>query len=277
MSSTMQRTPGGAFGKQHRFMGRHSTQTPGPVYNIPSLLTEHIQGPVYKAIPPKTTSAVDNSLPHPSKDRTAWLIGTTQNDLAYYSNIAAHMGPAFYSPQTSQTKSLSPRALFSKERRFTSLTNQYVSKEHNNANLCTASPGPKYMPGFSRTDLVSNVPPSYSFGSKGDSVSDRSSFIHAKVQDGYLYAAKPATSENTANVGPANYSPRPATVKNMAPRPVWTKADRFRNMDKVFISRKHSRAKQGNHSPGPMYYPKNYDMGNIRGRGGQVPSGKWCP
>ena len=29
------------------------------------------------------------------QDRTAWMIGTTKNDLAYYSNIAGNMGPAF--------------------------------------------------------------------------------------------------------------------------------------------------------------------------------------
>ena len=29
------------------------------------------------------------------QDRTAWMIGITKNDLAYYSNIAGNMGPAF--------------------------------------------------------------------------------------------------------------------------------------------------------------------------------------
>lgn len=47
-------------------------------------------------------------------------------------------------PSISQTTEASPRNIFSKNRRFMSLTHRYISKEHNMANLCTASPGPKY-------------------------------------------------------------------------------------------------------------------------------------
>ena len=50
----------------------------------------------------------------------------------------------FSNPSISQTTQASPRNVFSKNRRFMSLTHRYISKEHNMANLCTASPGPKY-------------------------------------------------------------------------------------------------------------------------------------
>ena len=52
-------------------------------------------------------------------------------------------------PSISQTTEASPRNVFSKNRRFMSLTHRYISKEHNVANLCTASPGPKVRIGHS--------------------------------------------------------------------------------------------------------------------------------
>lgn len=144
----------------------------GAPYQLPSLFSEHAQGPVYKQEFESPKHTQDNGMPHPSKvrraateqarstepargdtvrrmrgaatalrpervgwavmnssrmklnqlecipvslkrsahaphalpcsaalsgpqDRTAWMIGITKNDLAYYSNIAGNMGPAF--------------------------------------------------------------------------------------------------------------------------------------------------------------------------------------
>lgn len=153
--SEVRRVTGGGFAKAHRFFdpqAKNDTPGPGAPYQLPSLFTEHAQGPVYrqefespKAIGLDGSPASGaHSLPHPSKDRTAWMIGITKNDLAYYSNIAGNMGPAFYNPSISQTTQASPRNVFEKNRRFMSLTHRYISKDHNLANLCTAGPGPKY-------------------------------------------------------------------------------------------------------------------------------------
>lgn len=72
---------------------------PGAPYHLPSLFSEHTQGPIYRQEfeSPKAIGleGTQTALPHPSKDRTAWMIGITKNDLAYYSNIAGNMGPAF--------------------------------------------------------------------------------------------------------------------------------------------------------------------------------------
>jgi len=280
--SEIKRVEGGGWGKAHRFYDATSkTDTPGPgaPYNLPSLFSEHAQGPIYRAEFESPKGSTSGGLPHPSKDRTAWMIGTTKADLAYYSNIASHMGPAFYTPRVEPVMPSSPRALFSKNRRFMPLTHRYISKEHNEANLCTASPGPKYAPKMSHLDLTARVAPEYSFG--GRNLSDRSAFVHGQVgRDGHMYTARPATSDPLTNVSPAQYAVRHGVVESASPRPLWGKADRFATENKIFISKRHEKSMVGGHSPGPKYAPQNYDIStNLRrqGKPANVPAGKWCP
>lgn len=127
-------------------------------------------------------------------------------------------------------------------------------------------------------DLTAREPPEYSFG--GRNLQDRSSFIHGSIKNGALYSARPATSSPHANVGPAQYAVRAAITEPASPRPVWAKADRFATQDKLFISKRHVRAKLGLNSPGPKYSPTNYDIAtNLKqqGKPANVPAGKWCP
>lgn len=127
-------------------------------------------------------------------------------------------------------------------------------------------------------DLTSRYPPEFSFGGLG--VSDRSSFIHGAVRNGYMYTARPATSDPNTNVGPANYEVKKLVTEHSSPRPVWSKADRFASQDKVFISKRHVRSKLGLNSPGPCYSPGNYTIAeNLKqaGKPANVPAGKWCP
>lgn len=273
MSSTIRSTPGGGWNKQRRFQQPSSAKSPGPNYDLPTSFAEHIQAHLYKPLSQKPSND-PKEMPHPSKDRTAWMIGMVKHDLAYYNNIAGHMGPAHYNQDCSPIKVTNPRNVFSKNKRFQSLTTQYVSKEHNLANLCTAGPGPKYFPKVNNTDLQDDSAPKYSFRSKD--VSDRSAFLNQMVKGGYIYQARPATSAHAANVGPANYSPSTKQTKTNAPRPLWTKADRFKT-DKQFISHKHTRAKVGLNSPGPIYMPTNFDCGKLTKAATSTPAGKWCP
>ena len=128
-------------------------------------------------------------------------------------------------------------------------------------------------------DLTSHYPPEYSFGGRG--LADRGQFVHGHVNKfGYMYSARPATSGLNTNVGPAQYAVKSALTERAAPRPVWSKADRFGAQDKIFISKRHVRAKLGNNSPGPKYQPTNFDIAyNLKqsGKPANVPAGKWCP
>lgn len=278
--STIKRVEGGAFGKEGRFSdaGR-KVQTPGPIYSPPGTFDgkEHVTSPVYKKNSEGGKLGVATGVPHPGRDRTAWLIGTTKNEMAYYSDIASTIGPAAYKPSVAHdsTKPTAPVANFPKNPRFSSLTHRYMSKEHNEANLCTASPGPRYYPEKSHLDFRAKTAPAHSFGSNG--MTDRSKFIQGVIKNGYLYNARPATSDNHTNVGPANYSPQPDQVQSTAPRPKWSKADRFRTNGRIFISKKHAKTMGGLHSPGPQYYPKNYDMGDRKEKPGTVAPGVWSP
>lgn len=264
MTSTHIGVQGGAFGKQSRFHSKEIS-TPGPIYAVPSLFTEHVQSYIYKPVEKRDADILCKSMPNPAKDRTAWLIGTTKNDLAYYSNVAAQMGPALYDQDTAPIKRRNERTVFGKDSRFRSITKQYISKDHNMANLCTASPGPKYYSEIvTNNTLVTDQQPAYTFRSKGDSVADRASFLKSEVMNGYIYQARPSTAHRGVNVGPANYAPDFKVNQNRAPRAIWGKADRFRPCKKIFISKKHSQDLQGTASPGPQYRPVNGDMGLLR-------------
>lgn len=42
---------------------------------------------------------LDKTMPHPSRDRTAWMVGTSKNDMMYISDIPSRLGPAYYNPK----------------------------------------------------------------------------------------------------------------------------------------------------------------------------------
>jgi hypothetical protein len=108
-----------------------------------------------------------SEVPNPSKGRTAWMMGTIQNDMAYYKATAGHVGPAGYNQDTAPIKSRAPRPIQGKEKRFYS--SNYES-----------GPGPnQYLPPVTQADLIDDKPPKYTFGSKG--VSNRSAFIYQEV------------------------------------------------------------------------------------------------
>lgn len=259
MTSTHLSTPGGCFGKQSRFYSK-DLSTPGPIYNIPSLFTEHTSGPIYKPVE-KPADVLAITLPRPSKDRTAWMIGTTKDDLAYFSDMAAMMGPAMYNNDPAPIKRRNERTIFGKDPRFQPHSKQYVAKELNDANLCTAGPGPKYYPQTHNGLLTNDQAPLFSFRSKGDNVADRGSFLKQAVINGYIYQARPSTSDPGVNVGPSNYSADFNVNKDRAPRPIWGKSNRFQ---RHFIGKKFIQDTKGKHSPGPAYMPENHSMGITR-------------
>lgn len=286
-SSLSPKVKNGGFGKQQRFFEAVTTsqQTPGPNYTLPSFLGDHAMSPLYKggvdgAEEKKegTDGAQSPSkslgIPHPGKDRTAWMIGVTKNDLAYYSDIAGDMGPAHYTPNPSFVKHTSPRTMFEKNERFQGIASRYMGKEFAESSFCLNSPGPKYKPDRTHLDLKTQSAPRYSFGGKG--IQHRASFLNASIKNGYMYAARPATCDKQSNVSPANYEPKNSLTSMTSPRPVWGKADRFKDYNHRFISEKHNKT-MATASPGPMYYPTNNNVGSPRKKAGTVPAGKWCP
>lgn len=281
MSSSIERVKGGGFGKENRFPGQIHALSPGPNYTLPSCFSgkksQHIQGHVYKPSSDIARKPRRLDLPHPNKDRTAWMIGTVKGGMAYYDDVPGHGGPANYKQDVSPIKPHSPSNAFCKEQRFGhgSMTKQFISHEHNATNLCTASQGPKYLPGKHAIDFNGPTPPKYSFGSKG--VSDRSMFVNKTVRNGYLYDAKPATSGKMTSVDAATYSPNYKATKNASPSGQFSKADRFASQNKTFISNKHSREKVGLNSPGPVYNPHNYDLSRSKKMATATAAGKWCP
>lgn len=282
MTSTIRGVQGGGWSRNTRFRGKSKNNlTPGPVYSLASTFEEHKPGPIYRASncapAPTSVHELNRTLPHCNRDRTSWIIGVAKNDMIGYYDMAAKMGPAGYSPSMSLSKPQNPRPNFPKGGRFTSLTKQYISKDHNEANLCTAGPGPKYTSEVSQIDLVTDKSPHFSFRSKG--VADRASFLNTSIHDGYIYQAKPATNDKLSNVSPSTYSPDESVIKNRAPRPQWGKAERFSvGSKKQYISKKHARVKVGRGSPGPMYSPKNYDMyQDSTAKRVVTVAGKWCP
>lgn len=286
MSSVFRGTEGGGFSKADRF-GRppKNHQTPGPNYDVGTWLNDKIRGPVYVRVEREKKSVVEQGkeMPHPSKDRTAWMIGTCRNDMAYMAAISEKNGPAQYAPDHNRVKHTYPRNKFGQDKRFQSLTKQYLNKELNTINYCTAGPGPKYFPPTSNTDLETSKGPEYSFRSKGDLVSDRGSFLNATIKGGYLYQSKPATNgdgkKGGMNVGPANYTPDMNVICATAPRPKWGVADRFKVGNKIFISKKHSKGMTGDHSPGPKYNALNGTLTNelTAKPTGVAVAGKWTP
>lgn len=256
MSSKYLGIDGGGFGKSDRFKVRGKSDfTPGPDYNIKSFTSEKVQGPVYAKIEKSTMTVAEAAkmLPHPSKDRTSFMIGTIKNEMAYTSSVSSTIGPAAYKPDFSISKPREPRNKFGMNPRFQSLTKQYLSKELNTINFCTAGPGPKYLVTQSNIDLETGKAPSYSFRSKGDTVADRSSFLSKSMKEG---------------VGPAKYNCSTAPICQQLPRPVMGKANRWANGQA---------AAPGLSSPGPKYNPANGELAEILQKSAVTVAGKWAP
>lgn len=215
-----------------------------------------MQAPLYKSPyaqhPPQDIKTMNSTLPSAYHGRQSFMIGKCKGDLCYYDSLAEKHGPQFH-PNRDQVQRKNERAVMGREQRFISLTKQYVSKDHNDANLCTASMGPKYYPQQGNIDTTTNKGPEYSFRSKGDTVSNRTSFLARKIQNGYIYQAAPATL--AANVSSSQYSPDKSVVLCKAPNRSFGKCDRFgKANDKQYISRKHSQAQKGLETPAAYAY-----------------------
>jgi hypothetical protein len=113
-------------------------------------------------------------------------------------------------------------------------------------------------------------------------VADRGAFLDQKLKNGYIYMAKPATGAGSANIGPSNYSPDHSSQTSTAPRNVMSKAERFGAAEKIFISKKHSKAMPSIESPGPIYRPTVSNLGvgeaaEIHRNSTVTAPGQWCP
>jgi hypothetical protein len=275
--STYKRTTGGGFGKGQRFEQVGESASPGPIYLVKDLMeTEKKVGPMYypafdpKNMPTDTKQLITQI--NPAKSRTAWMIGTTKNDMAYYRAIASDQGPAAYAPRIDSVKESAPRNVFSKNKRF-GLVAAIGMKA---ASLPTGGPGPAYNPSVCLMDLRGNRPPKHSFGGAG--CADRDGFVFGQVKHDMLYTAIPATSEGSVQVSPATYVVNHAPTLPAMPRQLWSQADRFKTIKKIFISKKHNAVEVGAHSPGPTYNPKNHCIStDATGKWAQVQPGKWCP
>lgn len=282
MTSTIRSIPGGGFSKTSRFKTKY-VETPGPDYNLPTMMSEtnHVQGPVMRAFlePPPNPRAGTHVMPNPAKDRTAWMIGRTQDDLAYFADVADGNGPAWYKPDVAVIKPLANRPKFPKDPRFQPMTKQYVSKGHNQANLCTAGPGPKYRSETTQMDLNKGVPPRWGMGRATEFNTSRNSFLQGKIKDGYMYRAIPATADKKAVVSAASYSPKYLeTAKRRSIQQRFDKNDRFKNAKKQYQGKKMAHNSIGMDSPGPSYAPQNNTLSKWAKKGNQAtPAGKWCP
>lgn len=258
MTSTILGVPGGTFPRNSRFQMPSNQNTPAMKYDIPTFPADkHMQSPLYLR---KHKTISGEGHPHPS-NRNGFMIGKVEKDLNQYKSNSETMGPNKYYPGLTQTKPQVPRAKFGQDRRFRSMTKQYVTKEHNQANLCTASPGPCYMTHETTYNvaLQKDKAPEFSFRSRGDTVSDRSAFLKSKIQGGYIYQSQPATS-GKANVSAATYSGDHNVTKQKAPRALQSKQDRF--FAGQFQSKKAAaRTNKNKASPGPsVYAPDNYTI-----------------
>lgn len=261
-----------------------------------------VQGPLY--IPPQNQSQLapknPSGLPNPNKDRTAWVIGTTKDDLAYYSNIADTKGP-YLIPDMGVVKRKANRVKFSKQGRFKSIKGKkqsirrYISKGHNMAYLCTESPGPlAYTQTINPVDLNRPRAPKWGIGDPTKFNTTRASFLESKIKGGYLYRAKAATAERIIQmddgvvkepgVGPAAYEPDMKVIKRTYNRQGMDRMPRFDTKNKKpqtkrYISQKHTRCKVGLTSPGPIYEFQAREMGyqSQKKANSSKQDGAWCP
>lgn len=290
MTSTLIKTPGGKFGKRNRFVddGANARITPGPNYKMESMpginsSHNHITSPVLKGHVPQGTCCPNRdkpgahpTMPNPSKDRTAWMIGATKDDMAYFASVSEKQGPAAYNTDPSPIKNRANRAVFTRENRS--------GNKNGPATFGTFGPGPMYLPIKFRLDYVKDKNPSWGMGPPGPKDgTQRQSFVFGQIKNGSMYRAIPATSDK-ASVDPATY--RPDYIKHVLQRasvPCFAKQDRFgADALKRYTGKKHSKNSAGLYSPGPIYNPENGSISTwaARGRLGtskQTPAGKWCP
>lgn len=228
---------------------------------------------------PKTYLVKGNpKMPNPSKDRTAWMIGQTRDDLAYFAHVCEKGGPGAYEQSPTPIKPQNHRVKFTKETRFNPMTMQYVSKAHNQANLCTEGPGPKYMSNVTQLDLTNPVNPKWRLRASTEFNTQRNSFLQGQIKGGYMYRAIPATGEKLANVNPQTYEPDP--IKNSKPKSVqqpFDKNDRFKFAHKQYQNNR--MAAVGLNSPGPNLNPENGTLAKSakKSPATTTPQGKWCP
>jgi hypothetical protein len=222
-------------------------------------------------------------LPKPHQgERSAWMIGHVKDDLAYFARIEetkAH-GSTLPNPNKEFTQRTNERTRFTKAERFQSMTKQYVSKGHNQANLCTEGPGPKYASKVTHLDLKTHIRPAWGFGVPTQFNGTRASFLKGKVKDGYMYRAIPATSEKSADVAPTNYQPNRhlSITKRRSVNHVFGNAARFGPEKKIFQGKKFARAIVGIATPGPAYAPLNGTIARYTKKNSTAtPAGKWCP
>lgn len=276
MTSTIRGTQGGGFGRSDRFQRGASGVTPAAIYEPKSFVNSKMQAPVYKPMNadpgPQDIKTMNSTLPSAYHGRQSFMIGKARNDLCYHDQLAEKNGPKFY-PNMGEVQRRNERAVMGKADRFQSLTTQYVSKEHNSANLCTASMGPKYKPRQGNIDLTTDQRPSYSFRSKGENPANRTSFLGAKIMNGYVYQAVPATLNMAGGgVSSCQYSPVKEVVLCRAPKNSFGKDERFGVATKKrFLSRKHSNAMKGLETPGAYAFTN----GNIGGGSKYNASTKW--
>jgi hypothetical protein len=271
------RVHGGGFSKTGRFSSSAKANSPGPVYLVPSLMdTQHVHSHVYRQDVGPAVSRVSTANASPTRtsvrSRSAWLMGSTVDDIAHYKDIADTKGPASYLPSYDLVRDNPPRPVFQHTKRFGPATTPGTESR----NLCMHSPGPKYLPRLSTAELRSATPPSYSFRSQ-HKLADRSQFVSGQIRDGYYYSADCAT-RNSFSQGSGQPEKGEALTMSTAPRPVWGRADRFRAPPEMIgLARRPGKVdKYGVHSPGPAYYPRNHEIQPPQ-RIAVVAKGKWVP
>lgn len=276
MSSTQRKITGGAFGKANRFHTPKWGDTPGMKYDLHDMnhSSNHVQSPLMRGEPAKPDKpGTRPSMPNPSKDRTAWMIGKTKNDMAYFSNVADIQGPAAHRPNMDVVKTRSNRVLFTR----------YTRDNAMEATL-TCTPGPAYFPEKSAADFTRDKPPAWNMGPAPADPNSRQAFIFGKVKNGYMYRAIPATSEKGAIVTPMTYEPKYLEhFKRRSIQQKWGRAERFHITKKkkplnLYGGKKHAKASAGIDSPGPIYESIVGNIEHFTKKGNtSTPAGRWCP
>jgi hypothetical protein len=264
-------SPVASFSRARRFFNSQN-DSPGPIYRPPT--TEHVASPRYSLASPtrSSTSHSPRSLPNPSRDRSAWILGAAvKGDLSSYADIADSQGPNTLIRLEAVLKQ-SPRVKFLSEPRFKG--NQLLNVE---------SPGPQYYPKYCLQELKSPRSPAYSFS--GDKIgSNRSLFLHSTIQSGKSahYNGRPDTADRNVDAGPNSYEVKLDAVLPASPRVSFSKERRFQPSTFRYLGKKldqhgnlHSLA-----SPGPIYYIQNFDVG-FQVKNKKFPNvnakGNWCP
>jgi len=146
--------------------------------------------------------------PHAGTGASGWNgIGSAAAAIA----AARTVGPGSYSPRHHLREPTAPAVPFGTASRFLPANVSYISPRHNAGLLCAEGPGPKY----STPPTAATYPraPALGWGDKATAGQrqKKASFIPPIDND----------------VGPANYSPRHATIKPAAPKCSFARSERF--------------------------------------------------